>query len=51
VGDVLGTLLDEVIGCLRQFGSHADSLEDYNATRQLERSISDGTMPMPPRFS
>jgi flagellar hook-associated protein FlgK len=33
---MLRTLLDEVIGRLRQFGSHADGLEDENHRLQAE---------------
>jgi flagellar hook-associated protein FlgK len=35
-GVMLRTLLDEIVGRLRQFGSHADSLEDENHRLQSE---------------
>jgi hypothetical protein len=33
---MLRTLLDEIVGRLRQFGSHADGLEDENHRLQAE---------------
>jgi flagellar hook-associated protein FlgK len=33
---MLRTLLDEIVGRLREFGSHADSLEDENHRLQAE---------------
>jgi hypothetical protein len=36
---MLRTLLDEIVGRLRQFGSHADGLEDEN--RRLQAELAD----------